>query len=70
MAHVLSEVADLIIEDLLEFVSDNIDFLVLVLDHVHEILSVFLYHLLQPVDLIVLLLLDLFVLLVNCSVSV
>lgn len=68
--HVLLEVADLVIEDLLELVPDYVDFLVLFLHHVHEIFSVLLDHLLQPADLIVLLLLHSLVLLVNGRVCV
>ena len=70
MAHVLPEVADLIVEDLLELVPDEVDLLVLLLDHVHEILPILLDHLLQPADLVVLLLLDALVLLVDGGVGV
>lgn len=69
MAHVLSEVADLIIEDLLELIPYKIDFLVLLLDHVHEILPALLHYFLQPIYLIVLLLLNPLVFLVNGSVG-
>ena len=62
--------ADLIVEDLLELVPDEVDFLVLLLHHVHEILPVLLHDLLQPADLVVLLLLDALVLLVDCGVGV
>lgn len=62
--------ADLIIEDLLELVPDDIDLFVLFLHHLHEIFSVLLDDLLQPVDLIILLLLDSLVLLVNGSIGV
>lgn len=70
MTHVLPEVADLIVKDLLELVTDDINLFVLFLHHLHEILSVLLDDLLQSVDLIVLLLLDSLVLLENGSIGV
>lgn len=70
MAHVLAEVANLIVEDLLELVPDEVDFLVLLLHHVHEIFPVLLHHPLQPVYLVLLLLLDSLVLLINSGVGI
>lgn len=70
VAHVLPEVADLIVEDLLEFIPDEVDLFVLLLHHVHEILPVLLDDLLQPADFVVLLLLDALVLLVDGGVGV
>ena len=70
VAHVLPEVANLVIEDLLKFVPDEVNFLVLLLHHVHKIVSVLLDYLFQPADLIVLFLLDPLMLLVNGGIGV